>query len=333
MIQTRRLLASLVSLGLALLSAPAVAQTNPNSIPFSLSAAGQTSPVLNCSNLSSAAVVVDNSGTGQTLVPQASSDPASLTTPGSVQWATVSTINSGSITTFGQWTGGLGGTGLVGFRVTLTALASGGPVTGKITCGAATPTSLTTTPGGTQNVSIVGQTLSPIVVSTPAPCTAATCTTAIGNGANTLAVNAAGKASVTCPANTDCPVNASQVGTWTVQPGNTPNTTAWLTAGSSATVTLTSASVTACTNLSATAIRVWSISNSGPATTVFPAFYNDTGTTCALATSFLGDATTITLGSGQTITFQGGLLLTGLAYKLSGALTAGQQLWISTGPP
>jgi len=127
-------------------------------------------------------------------------------------------------------------------------------------------------------------------------------------------------------------VAAGQNGTWTVQPGNTQNTTPWLVAGGLTRTVLTSSSTTACTAISATATRLWSITNSGPATTIFPAFYNDTGTTCASATAVFGDATTITLGPGQVINFTGGLPLAGAAYKLSGALTAGQNLIVITGP-
>jgi hypothetical protein len=65
--------------------------------------------------------------------------------------------------------------------------------------------------------------------------------------------------------------------------------------------------------------------------TIFPAFYNDAAAVGATATAILGDASTIVFAAGQVISWTGGLPLVGLAYKLSGALTAGQNLVIAVG--
>jgi len=198
----------------------------PTSAAFSLSAAGQSSAVINLAGCSSAAVVVDNSGTGQTLVPQASSDPNSIVTPASAQWGTVTTIGAGSITTFGQFNGPTASVGIFGFRVVLTALSSGGPVTGHIGCsnavtsmangatgnvqgvgtagspsggvvsvqgvagGTAVPVSgtLTTTPSGTQNVAVTSPVAASGAVQTANcdPTTASRCATVTAGGALTV---------------------------------------------------------------------------------------------------------------------------------------------------
>jgi hypothetical protein len=83
---------------------------------------------------------------------------------------------------------------------------------------------------------------------------------------------------------------------------------------------LTSASATACTNILAAASRGIEITNSGPATTIFPQFYSDVGATCAAGTLLFGDGTTITIGAGQVIRID--YPMAGIAYKLSGALSS-----------
>lgn len=82
---------------------------------------------------------------------------------------------------------------------------------------------------------------------------------------------------------------------------------------------LTSASATTCTNVQAVAGNGIEIVNSGPATTIFPQFYNDAGATCAAGTLFYGDGTTLIIGAGQIIKID--FPVAGIAYKLSGALT------------
>jgi hypothetical protein len=126
----RRLVALVVGLALVGAQGIAVAQTAPLiSIPFSLTSTG-AGPVLALNGQSTCSLVLDNAGTGLTLVPQATS--AQFPNAGS-QWATASTIGSGSISTFGTYVGNVAGTGLTGFRFVITALSSG-TVSGTETC-------------------------------------------------------------------------------------------------------------------------------------------------------------------------------------------------------
>ncbi len=83
---------------------------------------------------------------------------------------------------------------------------------------------------------------------------------------------------------------------------------------------LTSASATACTNVQAVAGNGFELINSGPATTVFLQIYNDAASTCAAGTLLYGDGSTIVIGAGQVIKVD--YPVAGIAYKLSGALTA-----------
>ena len=101
--------------------------------------------------------------------------------------------------------------------------------------------------------------------------------------------------------------------------------------GPSNLVILTSTSATAITNIVGVPCRLWSITNSGPQLAVFPAFYNDAAAVGATATAIIGDASTLVWAAGQVVSWAGGLPLVGLAYKLSGALTAGQNLVIAVG--
>jgi hypothetical protein len=96
-------------------------------------------------------------------------------------------------------------------------------------------------------------------------------------------------------------------------------------------VILTSVSATAPTNIVNVPCRLYSITNSGPQLTVFPAFYNDPANACAAATAIFGDNATIVFGAGQVVSWAGGLPLLGLAYQLSGALNVGQNLVIAVG--
>ena len=90
---------------------------------------------------------------------------------------------------------------------------------------------------------------------------------------------------------------------------------------SGAKTVLTSSSPTACTSLSATAGTLVSIINTGAATTVFFALYDEAASpTCAAADLIYGDGTTLTLLAGQVITL-GIPLANGLSYQISGALS------------
>lgn len=97
-------------------------------------------------------------------------------------------------------------------------------------------------------------------------------------------------------------------------------------------VILTSASATAVTNIVGLPCRLYSITNSGPQLTVFPTFFDDAAAVGAAATAIFGDNATIVLGAGQVVSWVGGIPLIGLAYQLSGALTAGQNLVVALGP-
>ena len=96
-------------------------------------------------------------------------------------------------------------------------------------------------------------------------------------------------------------------------------------------VILTSASATATTNIVAGPCRLYSISNSGPTTTIYPMFYNDAAAVGAAATAIFGDLSTVQLGIGQVVSWAWGLPLIGLAYQLSGSLSVGQNIVIAVG--
>jgi hypothetical protein len=102
-------------------------------------------------------------------------------------------------------------------------------------------------------------------------------------------------------------------------------------AGGTVEIPLNNTSPTAVTNLVSLPCRLYSITNAGPQLTVFPTFFNDAAAVGAAATAVFGDGSTIVLGPGQIYSWDGGLPLVGLAYSLSGALSAGQNLTIVVG--
>ncbi len=401
--QRSRLRAIILALTFWASSGIAAGQSVPLiSAPFSLSAAG-SGPVITLNGQSSCSIALSNAGSGLTLVPQASSDNGA-------SWATVSAIGGGSISTFGTYTGSVGGTGLTSFRFLITALSSG-TVSGNEVCsgaigvpggggatdavnvtqingtsvgsptaagvsqtgniigiqgvtgGLAVPISGAVTgsgnftvvqPTGTNlhavldttsttavtqatasnlNAAVVGigvagtpaggvvsmqgvagGTAVPVSgtfyqATQPTSCTAANCTTEIADsgGTNKLAVNSNGSINSIL-------YNSSAVGIQTLADG-----TLRVAQGKTATI-LTSASATTCTNIQATAGNLVELVNAGAATTVFPAFYNDAGATCATGTRVYGNFTSLTLQAGQAIQLNIPLSA-GLAYKLSGALS------------
>ena len=83
---------------------------------------------------------------------------------------------------------------------------------------------------------------------------------------------------------------------------------------------LTSASATACTALETFPGTLVSLTNTGPAMTVYPQFYNDNAS-CSAANLVWGDGSTVTLAAGQTISLNFPMS-TAISYKLSGALTS-----------
>lgn len=127
----------------------------------------------------------------------------------------------------------------------------------------------------------------------------------------------------------------TQSGTWTVQPGNTPNTTPWLvsttptTTGGFSTFSLVSAGTTNATNIKASAGQVfgWYIYNSNAAARKV-VFHNTAGTPTAGASVFF--SLVIPPGSGANvfnetgITFSTGIAITtvtGLATTDATAVT------------
>lgn len=99
-----------------------------------------------------------------------------------------------------------------------------------------------------------------------------------------------------------------------------------------ASYTLTSTSAIACTTLAyvptSKRLVLISITNTGPTTSIFPEFFDDTKCSVQANVKY-GDGATVTIGQGQVITLNFPLN-TGLSYTLSGALGSTQNLIILT---
>lgn len=316
--QRSRLRAIILALTLAASTGVATAQQAPLiSQPFSMTTTG-SGPIIPLDGQSSCAISVYNAGVGLTLVPQASSDNG-------VTWTTVSAIGSGSISTFGNYVGSVAGTGLTSFRFLITALSSGS-VSGNEVCSGAIGSE--TVSGGTVTaIQPTASLLNATVVFPSAQSVNATLqagSAVIGNvnqttgtagysylldsaGTNKLAINSNGSINTTLYNAGGFAIQTLADGTLRVAQGKTA-------------YTLTSASATTCTNLQATAGTLVGIINVGSATSIFPAFYDDAGATCATGARRYGNFTSLTLQAGQAIALN--LPLTaGVAYKLSGALS------------
>lgn len=128
-----RLRAIILALSFAASGGVAVGQSiQPVSQSFSMTAVGN-GPAIALGGQSSCAITLNNVGTGLTLVPQVTSDsPANIAAGGAI-WSTATTINAGSISTYGNYVGNVAGIGLTGFRFVVTALSSG-TVAGSETC-------------------------------------------------------------------------------------------------------------------------------------------------------------------------------------------------------
>ena len=112
----------------------AAQSSGPISQSFSLSTVGQRLPTLTLNGqIQSCSIVIYNSGGGFTITPQAASDGIGNPTP---SWVTATSINTGSISTTGTFTGNVSGQGLTSFGGVLSALTSG-TITGVETCSAA----------------------------------------------------------------------------------------------------------------------------------------------------------------------------------------------------
>lgn len=170
-------------------------------VPFSFTAAGQRSPILLLNGQGTCSVQVDNTGGGTTLTPQSTSD---LGPNPSSAWNTASGVNSGSITTFGTFTGPVSSQtngGLTGFSI-IAASVTSGTVTGKISCSTATGSGSTSVSG---SVAINGLTSPiPFPVTTPAPAPTCNTGTAVcvsgnqGTNNNVLQIDACGPLGTTC---------------------------------------------------------------------------------------------------------------------------------------
>jgi len=307
--QRVRLRAIILALCFAASMGVASAQAVPLvTFPFSMSGVG-VGPSVPLSGQSSCAVVLSNAGTGLTLIPQASSDQGAT-------WVTATTIGGGSIGAIGSYVGGIAGTGLTTFRFIVSALSSG-TVSGQETCSGAIGSE--TVSGGTTVVTqpTASQLNATVVFASPQAVTGTffqpTQPVSCLNG-------------TTCPVNATLQAGAANAGGFELFDSagvnkasiNLPG--AQLTALGKTPFILTSGSATTCTNLQATAGTLVGIINRGSATTVFPAFYNDAGATCATTTGIYGNFTSLTLQAGQAIMLNIPLTA-GLAYKLSGALT------------
>jgi hypothetical protein len=169
----RALVALVVAFG-GLVPIATQAQVSPVVVSGTISGIAASQPAV-LSGQSTCAVALSGAATGVTIVPQATSDTQSNILNGSAVWVTASNVNSGSITYAGTavtYPGNIVAAGITGFRLNVTAYGSGSP-TYTITCNSAVGTNITTTPSGTQNVSVVNTPL-PVTAATTIPVSAAT---------------------------------------------------------------------------------------------------------------------------------------------------------------
>jgi len=231
---------------------------------------------------------------------------------------------------------GVSGTGVQ--RVTLASnstgvvgLSTGANVIGALTAnqsvnqtqvnGVAVSTGNGVTGTGTQRVSIASDSTGTVVLATGAATIGAlSANQSVNqtqvNGVAVLAGNGVagtGAQRVTIASdNTAFTVNAAQSGTWTVQPGNTANTTPWLvsaiptTAGGLTTYHLISAATTNATVVKASAGQLygWYLYNSNAAARKL-AFHNTAATPTAGASIFF--TVTIPAGAGANVEFTNGI--------------------------
>lgn len=134
------------------------------------------------SGQSTCAVVLSGTGAGMTIVPQGSSD-------GGTTWTTASTINAGSMTANGAYTGNITGVGLTAFRLNVTAISSG-TETYTITCSGALAAASITAAGNL-----------PVAIASPVAASGAIQVTVCDKTTNAQcgAVNASGQQSIAGP--------------------------------------------------------------------------------------------------------------------------------------
>jgi hypothetical protein len=291
----RSVLAALLAL---VMWAPVSAQTAGYGSPlvtqrFSLSAVQPSTFLSLTAGQSLCSVVVLNTTTFSGLVmrAQAASDGPYLP----VSWQNVPAIDGGGISAVGSYVANISSIGITNFRVNITALASG-TVTGSISC--------TSASGGGEHVNIDN---TPVPVFTPTP-------TNIGAQP--------GQSVISYP----CAYNGTQWDCVHLDPSDALE----VSQGGTHLFRLSSTSATACTNLASGTGRVVKIWNTGPATTVYPQFYDEASNSCAAADLIWGDGASMVIPSGLSILSFDAPLTSGLTYRLSGTLSSSQRIVIST---
>lgn len=209
------------------------------------------------------------------------------------------------------------------------------------------------TSSGQQGAMVMGRTLTSAPTDTTAQTNAITLTTA--GGVRTDVATVAGTAASTGNGTVDAGtlrvnltsngtgvIAATQSGTWTVQPGNTANTTAWLTqpvsgtTGGASPARLISAASTNGTNMKASAGTLYSVTGiNTTATKYYLKFYNSAGTpTCNSDTVVWGPfpVPASTDGNGFGVSLPVGLAFaTGIAYCLTGGSADNDNTSAATG--
>lgn len=131
---------------------PAQADVTNITVSGSFTGTGRIAVPLNGQSYCEA--TLGGTGTGLAVTPQASGD--SQTT-----WNTATNINAGSLTANGHFSGSIVNAGLTAFALNVTAI-TGGTETYVITCGGVPPSTVTSTPSGTQNVNSAQNTAGPV---------------------------------------------------------------------------------------------------------------------------------------------------------------------------
>jgi hypothetical protein len=191
------LLTLALAAGLAPLAAVADVQTLV--VQGTISATGPTQPVL-LSGQNSCAVTLSGSGTGITLVPQATSDTQTNIVNGTAVWSTASAINGGAISYNGvqtNYVGSVASTGITGFRINVTSYSSGS-ASYTLTCSPSLGM-MTVSTMGTQTVQGSGTAGAPT-----------------GGVVSVQGVPGGVAQSVSCVSAATCPVAAAQSGAWSV---------------------------------------------------------------------------------------------------------------------
>ena len=260
---------------------------------FSLSGTGASANIPLTAGQSVCYVTVANttSFAGLTLRAQVASDgPYNPAT-----WSNVTAIDGGGITSVGTYGANITSVGLTNFRVNVTTLSSG-TVNGTMSCSAVT--------GAGQHEYIDN---SPTPVFTPTPKN-------IGPQPGQPVISY------------QYLWNGTQWDGILLDPSDALETTQ----GGTHVFRITNTSPTACTNIASGKGRIVRIWNSGPATTIYPQFYDEASNSCAAADILWGDGASLVLPSGATVLSLEAPLANGLTVRLSAALSTSQTILIST---